>query len=147
VSARGRNPVAGDAIKIEKRFAALIPALSKDERAQLERSLIAERCRDPLLVWKGKSILLDGHNRLSLCRKHKIPFKVAALGFPDRKAAAAFIVKNQLGRRNLSSEAGSYLRGQRYLTEKHTHGGVRTKRASDQNDRLVTAQRLAEEFK
>lgn len=142
-----RATVAGEDIKIDKEFAALIPALSKDELAQLERDLLAEGCRDPLIVWKGKTILLDGHNRLSICRQHDIPFKVEAQEFPEREAAEAFILKNQLGRRNLSPEAASYLRGKRYLTEKQTHGGERTKKASDQSDRLVTARRLGEEFK
>jgi len=144
----GRTADSGDDIKIDKEFAALIPALSADELAQLERSLLAEGCRDPLLVWKGKNILLDGHNRLSLCRQHNLPFKVEALEFPDREAAEAFIVKNQLGRRNLSPEAASYLRGKRYLAEKQAHGGSRSKaKSTDQFDRLETAQRLAEEYK
>lgn len=144
----GRATDAGDDIKIDKDFAALIPALSKDELAQLERSLIAEGCREPLIVWKGKNILLDGHNRLSICRQHNLPFKVEELEFPNREEAEAFIVKNQLGRRNLSPEAASYLRGKRYLAEKQTHGGSRSKaKSTDQIDRLETAQRLAEEYK
>lgn len=144
----GRSADPGDEIKIDKEFAALIPVLSKDELAQLERSLLAEGCRDPLIVWKGKNILLDGHNRLSICRQHNIPFKVEALEFPDRTAAETFIVKNQLGRRNLSPEAASYLRGIRYLAEKQAHGGDRSKaKSTDQSDRLETAQRLAEEYK
>ncbi len=137
-----------DDIKIDKEFAALIPPLSKDELAHLEESLLLIGCREPLIVWKEKNILLDGHNRLSICRKHGIPFKVDAVEIPDREAAERFIVKNQLGRRNLSPEAASYLRGKRYVTEKSSHGGDRSKeKATDQNDRLDTAKRLAEEYK
>jgi len=144
----GRSSDADDDIKIDKVFAALIPPLSKDEYAQLEQSVLAEGCREPLIVWKGKNILLDGHNRLSICRQHNLPFKMNALEFPDREAAEAFILKNQLGRRNLSGEAASYLRGKRYLSEKQSHGGERKKaNATDQNDRLDTAKRLAEEYK
>jgi hypothetical protein len=73
---------------------------------------------------------------------------VKALEFPSREAAEAFIVQNQLGRRNLSPEAASYLRGKRYLAEKQAHGGDRSKdKATDQSDRLETAQRLAEQYK
>jgi len=143
----GRIPDADD-IKIDKDFAALIPALSKDEYAQLEHSVLTVGCRDPLIVWKGKDILLDGHNRLSICRRHNIPFKVESIEFLDREGAEAFIVENQLGRRNLSPEAASYLRGKRYLSEKQTHGGDRRKeKATDQSDRMETARRLADEFK
>ena len=91
--------VGADDIKIDKDLAALIPPLSKDELAQLEASLLAVGCRDPLIIWKEKHILLDGHNRLSICRRHNIPFKVEVIELPDREAAEAYIVKNQLGRR------------------------------------------------
>lgn len=148
VSGRRETAATADDIKIDKEFAALIPQLSKDEYAQLEQAILDEGCRDPLIVWKGKNILLDGHNRLSICREHQLPFKVNTLEFPDREAAEAFILKNQLGRRNLSPEAASFLRGKRYLAEKLSHGGDRTDtRATDQNDRLETAQRLAKEYK
>jgi hypothetical protein len=143
----GQGPASGEEIKIDKEFVALIPPLSKEELAQLEQSLLEQGCRDPLVIWAEKDILLDGHNRLPICQKHNIPFQVKALSFPDREAAEAFIVKNQLGRRNLSPEASSYLRGKRYLTEKQTHGGERTKDSSGQNDQLTTSQRLAEEYK
>lgn len=143
----GRSQQASDEIKVDKEFSALIPALSKDEFAQLEQSILTEGCRDPLVVWKEAGVLLDGHNRYSICRKHDLPFKVNALEFLNREAAEAFILKNQLGRRNLSPEAASYLRGKRYLVEKQSHGGERTKKATDQNDRLETAKRLAEEYK
>jgi hypothetical protein len=134
-------------IAIDKEFAALIPPLSADELGQLEQSLLTYGCRDPLVVWNGKNILLDGHNRLSICRKHDLPFNVLAIEIADRDAAQAFIVKNQLGRRNLSPEAASYLRGKRYLVEKQSHGGDRSKaRATDQSDRLETAKRLAAEY-
>jgi hypothetical protein len=143
----GQGSESGEDIKIDKEFAALIPPLSKDELAHLEQSLLEQGCRDPLVIWAEKNILLDGHNRLPICRKHNIPFEVKPLPFPNREAAEAFIVKNQLGRRNLSQEAASYLRGKRYLAEKQTHGGERTKGSSGQNDQLMTSQRLAEEYK
>ena len=65
---------AADDVQIDPEFAALIPPLSRDELAQLERSLLEEGCCDPLLLWRGK--LIDGHNRLALCRKHRLPFRM-----------------------------------------------------------------------
>ena len=50
-------------IQIDSELRALIPPLSSEERSQLEVNLVAEGCRDPLVVWKGHHILLDGHNR------------------------------------------------------------------------------------
>ena len=37
---------------------------------------------------------------------------------PDRAAAVEWIIANQLGRRNLTPEQKSYLRGKRYQLEK-----------------------------
>ena len=40
---------------------------------QLEQNLISDGCRDPLTTWHG--VIIDGHNRYELCRKHQIPFQ------------------------------------------------------------------------
>src|ERR671925_466850 len=41
-------------ITIDPQLRALIPPLSAEERAQLEQNLLAEGCRDPLVVWAGE---------------------------------------------------------------------------------------------
>jgi hypothetical protein len=136
-------------IKVDEEFAGIIPPLSKEELQRLEISLLEEGCHHPLIVWKDENILLDGHHRLPLCRKHNIPFKVTHVELPDRAAARAYVVSLQLARRNLTREAAAYLRGKRYEAEKKPLGGDRTtsEGALDQNDPLSTAQRLAAEFK
>lgn len=49
-------------ILIDSEFQALIPPLSAEERAQLEANLLADGCRDPLVVWPCPTfeIRLDG---------------------------------------------------------------------------------------
>jgi len=49
-------------ILIDSEFQALIPPLSAEERAQLEANLLADGCRDPLVVWPSPTfdIRLDG---------------------------------------------------------------------------------------
>lgn len=137
----------GDDIQIDLDLAALIPPLSKGELAELERRLVAEGCIDALIVWQGMNILVDGHNRLAICRRHNIPFAVNLVEFADREAAEAYIVKHQLGRRNISAEAASYLRGKRYLAEKQAHGGDHKAGSRYHGATLKTAQRLADENK
>jgi hypothetical protein len=138
----------GKAPRVDSEFAALIPPLSKEELQRLELSLLKEGCRDPLIVWKEEGILLDGHNRLNLCKKHDTPFRTHEVSLPSRDAARSYVVELQLGRRNLNPEAASYLRGKRYEGEKQPLGGDRTSEgAVDQNDRLDTAKRLAQEYK
>jgi hypothetical protein len=84
---------------IDSEFRALIPPLSADERKQLECNLIADGCRDPLVVWND--ILLDGHHRYEICTAHKIPFRTVEQPCADRDAAKEWIIRNQFGRRNL----------------------------------------------
>lgn len=87
-------------IVIDNEFRALIPPLSADERAQLEANILADGCRDPLVVWAG--VLIDGHNRYEICTKHYLPFKTVETEFDGREQAVEWIIRNQFGRRNLS---------------------------------------------
>jgi hypothetical protein len=58
-------------LAIDPEFRRLIPPLGAEERQGLEESLMREGCRDPLVVWRnGDRTLLDGHNRLEICRAH-----------------------------------------------------------------------------
>jgi hypothetical protein len=41
-------------LTIDPEFRALIPPLTAGEQAQLEANLLAEGCRDPLVVWAGE---------------------------------------------------------------------------------------------
>lgn len=89
-------------IKIDKRIKDLIPTLLAGELEQLEKNILRDGCRDPLVVWKEKGILLDGHNRLSICEKHGADYKVVGLPFDSWAAAEVWVIENQIGKRNLS---------------------------------------------
>ena len=127
---------------IDDHFRSLIPPLSVEEKAQLEENIKVEGCRDTLITWQG--ILLDGHNRFEICNRLNIPFRTMEINLPDRDAAEDWIDKNQLGRRNLTPDQMSLLRGRRYNRAKRQ--GERTDLTLDQNDtKLHTADRLAKE--
>jgi len=130
-------------ITIDAEFKALIPPLSVEERQQLEANLLAEGCRDPIVVWGGQGILLDGHNRLEICQKHSIHYETNELFLPDRDAARRWIINNQFGRRNLSPDQLSYIRGKQYTNERQAHGTNRFTSKSAQNALSKTANRLA----
>lgn len=92
-------------IQIDSEFQALIPPLSAEERAQLEANLLADGCRDPLVVWEtsdGQNILIDGHNRYEICTSLGSSYEVEWMQFDSRSAVIEWIIKNQFGRRNLS---------------------------------------------
>ena len=132
-------------VKIDREFTSLIPPPSPDERELLKDSLAEEGLRDPLVVWEEKHILLDGHNRLGLCKELSIEPRFTYRSFPSREAARDFILHNQLSRRNLSPEAASYLRGKRYQEQRHQ--GVKTESALGQDEPKRLSQELADEYK
>ena len=70
-------------IKILPELKALIPPLTQEEYAQLEENILAEGCRDALILWKKgeEYILVDGHNRHSICSKHQRDFKIEIINF------------------------------------------------------------------
>ena len=100
-------------IRIDEEFEKLIPPLTREEFKQLEENILTEGIRDPLVVWhvpSGDDILIDGHNRWKISVKHAgIRFEIVKKRFQDRTEAKIWIIKNQIGRRNLSTYARSEL--------------------------------------
>jgi hypothetical protein len=87
-------------VKIDPEFEKLIPPLESEEYKQLEENIMKDGCREALTVWNG--ILVDGHNRYRICTEHHIKFQTENMNFPNREAVIEWILRNQLGRRNLS---------------------------------------------
>lgn len=75
------------------------PPLAENELEILKADLLEHGCKFPLIVW-GETIV-DGHNRYRICRENHIPFGIERMEFADKTEAKLWIVKNQLGRRNL----------------------------------------------
>lgn len=88
-------------IIIDKEFEAMIPPLTAEELPELTESLKADGCRDALVLWGD--ILIDGHNRYRICTEAGIPYMTVSIELKDRDAAKAWIVTNQLARRNLEA--------------------------------------------
>lgn len=90
-------------IVLDAEIQSLLPPPDPEERQQLEANLEKDGCLDPLKVWAGHQILIDGHNRLEICRRLNIPYSVVEVELPDRAAVVAWVVAHQLGRRNLNN--------------------------------------------
>lgn len=98
-------------ISIDREFEALIPALTEAEHVALSHSLrAAGRALDPIKVWTGEGIIVDGHNRYRICTEHELPYEVQELEFADRAAAKAWMLDHQSSRRNLSRDQQIMLR-------------------------------------
>ncbi len=125
-------------IKIMPELEELIPPLHADEFAQLEANILREGCREALLVWEvttsisatfetaqiatGDYILIDGHNRYRICSTHNLDFRINLISFPSLVEVKDYMIDNQLGRRNLTPEQMSYLRGKKYNAQKLERG-------------------------
>lgn len=144
-------------LKTDEEFKHLIRPLLRKEYLQLEQNLLADGCRDPIVVWHD--VIVDGHNRYEICMRHGIPFDTKDMEFECREAAIAWICANQLGRRNITEETRKFLIGMQYESEKVVTR-IRNKIGKNQhtvdissmNDeeadkacRHWTAQRIAEE--
>ena len=99
-------------LTVDPEFRDLIPPLNEEELKLLEASLVADGCESPLIVWNG--VIIDGHNRYAICRKHEIPFSIQEKNFSSRDDAMLWMLRNQLGRRNLND----YQRGEMVLVLK-----------------------------
>ena len=81
-------------------MADLLPPLSAEQSAALEEDLLRNGCYAPVIV-NEDMVIVDGHNRQSLCEKHGLPYTMAVFSFEDLLEAKQWALDTQKGRRNL----------------------------------------------
>lgn len=136
----------------------LIRPLSTEQFTQLEQNLITHGCQDALILWETTStelqqddldrtvyVLVDGHNRYAICQKNKIEFKINLKIFESIEKVKEFMIDLQLGRRNITPEEESYLRGLKYNTQKGNRGVV-LQTQGEESKPINVAEKLADEF-
>jgi hypothetical protein len=118
-----------------------------EERAKLEASLLAEGCRDPLVVGvlDGERYLIDGFHRKDFIDAHSLAYEVREVEFSSGEDVLRWIEANDRARRIETGTEKKYYRGRRYNREKNGHGGGR--KSSPQSEDLKTAERMAGEEK
>jgi len=88
-------------IVVNEELKAYIDPLTPDEHEALERSILAEGCRDALVLWG--EVLVDGHNRYGICQKHGLPFQtVQNTRFQSMEDVHLWMIDQHLGRRSVS---------------------------------------------
>jgi hypothetical protein len=88
---RTRRPI------VDPEYCRMLPSLSLDVFAKLEKSILSHGVLVPLLVSQD-NVLLDGHARLSICEKHGIPYTTNVINLASREDAALVIISCQLSR-------------------------------------------------
>ena len=100
--------------KIDPEFKSLVPPLTYEELSQLEENILKDGIRDPLVFWGGPpvseyEVLVDGHNRYEIAKKHGLQFKTKELEILNRDDVKVWIINNQFGRRNINNYQRSVL--------------------------------------
>lgn len=103
-------------IKIDPEFKGFMRSTGEGKHDGLKEDIKRDGCRDPLVVWKGNRILLDGHHRLAICEElyaehseDRFKPKITEVELPDKTSAKIWMVKNQLIRRNLDESQRAML--------------------------------------
>lgn len=136
----------------------LIQPLQKEELEGLEANILANGCKDSLVIWQTTEqkvnpnsetdqelfVLVDGHNRYLICQKHKLPFNIVLMFFETILEARNYMLDLQMGRRNLSPTQMAYYRGLRYNAEKLTS---KESNFSTEGMELKTSEKIAQQFK
>jgi transcriptional regulator with XRE-family HTH domain len=116
-------------ITINEELRSFIDPLTPVEYAALERSLLADGCRDALVLWRD--VLIDGHNRYDICTKHGIPFRTVANDkFDSLEDVMLWVIDNNLARRSVSD----FQRGMLALRKKEIVAARAAQRAAQQPD-------------
>ncbi|WP_119157794.1 plasmid replication/partition related protein [Caldimonas tepidiphila] len=88
-------------VVVNEDLKAYIDPLTAEEYEALERSILAEGCRDALVLWGN--VLVDGHNRHAICLKHGLPFRtVQNPRFQSIEDVQLWMIDQHLGRRSVS---------------------------------------------
>ncbi len=113
-------------ITINDELRSFIDPLTPVEHAALERSLLAEGCRDALVLWRD--VLIDGHNRYDICRQHDIPFRTVQNDrFDSLEDVMLWVIDNNLARRSVSD----FQRGMLALRKKEIVAARAAQRAAE----------------
>ncbi|MBT9456180.1 MAG: plasmid replication/partition related protein [Burkholderiaceae bacterium] len=121
-------------ITVLEELRAYIDPLTTDEHQALERSILAEGCRDALVLWG--EVLVDGHNRYGICRKHGLSFQTVQNDrFRSMDDVHLWMIDQHLGRRSVSD----FQRGVLALRKKEIITARRNQAASESAPVAVAA--------
>lgn len=113
-------------IKINYDFENLLPKQTADQFRQMEENMIAEGgAHDPLIIWDGHDVLLDGHHRMRVLKAHpELSWYPKYVSLTDEDDAKEWIIKKAIGERNLTPIQQEDLTGQLLDMRKGRRGGT-----------------------
>lgn len=123
-------------LKIEPKFRDLCRKLTDEERDKLHIDIADKGVLSPIIVWEGRDIIVDGHNRYDYCQKTGTHFDVQEVFYRDEDAVIRHILRMQLGRRNLDHKTRKIYIGLLYETEKRINTKFRKGESANPGGKL-----------
>ncbi len=121
-------------IIVKEELKAYIDPLTPEEHEALERSILAEGCRDALVLWGD--VLVDGHNRYGICQKHGLPFQtIQHPHFKSMEDVHLWMIDQHLGRRSVSD----FQRGVLALRKKEILAERRARKLAESAEQMAAA--------
>ncbi len=140
-------------ITIHQELRAYIDPLTSNEYLALERSILAEGCRDALVLWG--EVLIDGHNRYAICQKHGIAFNTTQnTRFSNIEDVMLWMIDNHLGRRSvtdfqrgmLALRKKEIVASRNAINEKQAAGNADTGTSATETSAMPNASQAREEL-
>lgn len=113
-------------LQIDPEFKRLSVPFSVEEERRLEKSLMMEGCKDPIVVWNG--CILDGHKRYEVCSYEEIEYETVHMDFATREEAIIWVCKKRMEKLTPDDVMYKYLGGRRYVCEKIRAQAIRKER-------------------
>jgi ParB-like chromosome segregation protein Spo0J len=119
-------PTESNTLSINEKFASACPRLNKEEIENLEKLILKDKIvHNPILIWND--MIIDGHHRYAIAKKHNILFTTKKMVFDSENDAVIWIKENAIGQRNLPDfakyelmkDVEEILRGEGRLKQAH----------------------------
>lgn len=115
-------------LNINPELAAFLPVENVAKNEELEANILVYGILDPIKIWRGHDVIVDGHRRYAVATKHNLKFNIVELDFDDLPDVMQWMIENQDTRRNWTEHQRVYCLGAAMNARKQSHGGQRPKK-------------------
>ena len=104
-------------------FLSLSVPFGPERERELEKSLLQDGCREPIVAWDG--VIIDGYKRHHICAAEAIEFSVKEMGFPSEEEAISWVCRRRIPEYPKHSVPYRYLVGRLYNAQKRIYREIR----------------------
>lgn len=104
-------------------FLSLSVPFEPERERELEKSLLQDGCREPIITWDG--VIVDGYKRHHICAAEAIEFSVEEMDFPSEEEAISWVCRRRIPEYPKHSVPYRYLVGRLYNAQKRIYREIR----------------------